>query len=105
MKVRQLSRRRTPDVRVMNVLANNYIQLMQRCGMSKRGCFCSKSYEDIFEDTIMIVASDVKAKAMESDKDILDWFCYRYRMVEYQAVNDNRQLREVNYADDKIAKK
>lgn len=105
MKIRQLSSRRIPDVRVLTVLANNYIQLMVRCGVSKRGCFCSKNYEDIFEDTIMIVASDDKAKAMSDDKDILDWFCFRYKMVEYQAVRDNRQLREVSYADDKIAEK
>ena len=105
MKIRQLSRRRTPDARVLNVLARNYIQLMIRCGVSKRGCFCSKSYEDIFEDTIMIVASDTKAKGMMEDKDILDWFCFRFKMVEYQAVRDNRQLREVSYADDKIAEK
>ena len=29
----------------------------------------------------------------------MNYFCYRFRMIEYQAINDNKQLKEIPYAD------
>jgi len=87
------------DNHVMEVLAGNYDKLKQLCGYRKSGLYCFKSYEDIFEDTILFVAQDKKAASLKSDKEIIDYFCYRYRMIQFQTINDNKQLKEIHYAD------
>jgi len=89
----------TADNHVMEVLAGNYDKLKQLCGYRKSGLYCSKSYEDIFEDTILFVAQDTKAASLKSDKEIIDYFRYRYRMIQYQTINDGKQLKEIHYAD------
>ncbi len=83
----------------MEVIASNYKLLMSRCNIMRQGYFCSKTYEDIFEDTVLYVSTDVKASKLKTDKEIIDWFCYRFRMLEYQTINDNKELREIGYAD------
>ena len=84
---------------MMEVLAGNYDKLTQLCGYKKSGLYCSKSYEDIFEDTILFVAQDTKAASLKSDKEIIDYFRYRYRMIQFQTINDSKQLKEIYYAD------
>ncbi len=83
----------------MDMIARNYNRLKQLCSYRTSGLYYSKSYEDIFQDTILLVSQDEKASTLSSDKELTDYFCYRFRMIEYQAVNDNKQLKEIPYAD------
>ncbi|WP_259324214.1 hypothetical protein [Bacteroides thetaiotaomicron] len=85
--------------KVMDMIAHNYDKLKQLCGYRTSGLYCSKSYEDIFQDTILFVSQDEKASTLSSDKELMNYFCYRFRMIEYQAINDNKQLKEIPYAD------
>lgn len=87
------------DSKVMEVIARNYNLLMQLCNCHSQGLFCSKSYEDLFQDTVLFVSQDEKASALSTEKELIDYFCYRFRMIKYQAVNDNKQLKEIPYAD------
>lgn len=83
----------------MSVIAHNYNRLKQLCGYRSSGLYCSKSYEDIFQDTVLLVSQDEKASTLSSENELIDYFRYRFRMIEYQAINDNKQLKEMPYAD------
>ena len=87
------------DPKVMAVLADNYNHLKQLCSYRSHGLFCSKSYEDLFQDTILFVSQDNKASTLSSEQEIIDYFYYRFRMIEYQATNDHKLLKEIPYAD------
>ena len=84
---------------VMTTIARNYEHLKQLCCYRSHGLFCSKSYEDIFQDTVLFVSQDEHASSLSSDKDLIDYFRYRFQMIEFQAINDNKQLKEIPYAD------
>ena len=79
------------------MIAQNYECLKSLCNHD-HGLFCSKSHEDLFHDTVLFVSQDEKAPT-SSDKDLIDYFCYRFRMIEYQTINDNKLLKEIPYAD------
>ncbi|MEG1838464.1 MAG: hypothetical protein RR220_04145, partial [Bacteroidaceae bacterium] len=64
----------------------------------KHGCFASRSYEDIFEDTIIYIIRDPKALTLSRDADIIDLFIKRYRMIEFQTIKDSIQNKEVHHA-------
>lgn len=81
----------------MTMIAHNYERLKSLCSHG-HGLFCSKNYEDLFQDTILFVSQDEKAPT-SSDKALIDYFCYRFRMIEYQTINDNKLLKEIPYAD------
>lgn len=85
--------------KVIAAIARNYDRLKELCGYRSHGLFCSQSHEDIFQDTVLFVSQDKKASTLSTDKELLDYFCYRYRMIEYQIINDNKQLKEIPYAD------
>lgn len=85
--------------KVMATIAHNYDHLKQLCGYRASGLYCSKSYEDVFQDTVLLVSQDEKASTLSSEKELIDYFCYRFRMIEFQAINDNKQLKEIPYAD------
>ena len=91
-------KRGSPDPRVLDVIALHYSVLRDRCNCRKWGLYCSKSYEDIFQDTVVFVSCDNKAHHLP-EIELIDYFCYRYVMLLYQAVNDNKELKETNYAD------
>jgi hypothetical protein len=69
------------------------------CVSHGQGLYCSKSKEDLFQDTVVFVSQDEKASSLSTDKELIDYFCYRFRMIEYQAINDNKLLKEIPYAD------
>ena len=83
----------------LNVIGRNYDRLRALCNSDKRGCYCSKSYEDIFQDTIMYVAHDLSSFNLTNDEEVIEHFIYRFRMIEFQTINDNKMLKEVMYAD------
>lgn len=83
----------------MVTIAHNYDTLKVLCGYRASGLYCSKSYEDIFQDTVLLVSQDDKASSLSSDEELIDYFCYRFRMIMFQAIHDNKQLKEIPYAD------
>lgn len=83
----------------LEVIAKNYNKLRSLCNSSSRGCYCSKSYEDIFQDTVLYVAHDLSSFNMTSEGEIVELFVYRYKMIEFQTINDNKIMKEVAYAD------
>ena len=85
--------------KVMAMIASNYKQLKQLCADHSHGLYCSKDNEDIYQDTVLFVSLDEKASSLSTDKELIDHFCYRFRMIEYQAINDNKLLKEIPYAD------
>lgn len=85
--------------KAFDVISRNYSKLKELCNYNDRGCYCSKSYEDIFQDTILFVVHDSEALDLETDEEIIKHFLYRYKMVEFQTINDNKMLKEVKYAD------
>lgn len=82
----------------MKAIARNYDKLKELCGYRDYGCYCSKSYEDMFQDTVMFVAQDKDAVGM-NDSELIKHFCYRFKMIEFQTINDNKLLKETPYAD------
>lgn len=91
--------------KVMAMIAHNYDRLKLLCGYRASGLYCSKSYEDVFQDTVLLVSQDEKASTLSSEKELIDYFCYRFRMILFQAINDNKLLKEIPYADYLQAKK
>lgn len=83
----------------LQVIARNYDKLRALCNSSDRGCYCSKSYEDIFQDTILYVVHDLSSFNMTRDEEVIDLFLYRYKMIEFQTINDDKMNKEVAYAD------
>lgn len=83
----------------LDVIGRNYRKLKALCNSGKNGCYCSKSYEDIFQDTILYVAHDLSSFNMTRDEEVIELFLYRYRMIEFQVINDNKMIKEVAYAD------
>ena len=83
---------------VMQAIARNFERLKQVCGYRTFGCYCSQSYEDMFQDTVLVVSMDERAVAM-TDAELVDFFAYRFKRTEYQTINDNKMLKEMPYAD------
>ena len=87
------------DKRVMSMIVRNYDKLKDLCIYRSHGLLCSKSYEDIFHDAILFVSQDKKASLIFSEEELIRYFNYRFRMILYQTINDNKQLKEIPYAD------
>lgn len=85
--------------RIMAMIERNYSKLKELCGYRSYGCFCSKSYEDIFQDTVLYVSQDKRASAINTDKELVEYFHYRFKMIDFQTINDNKLLKEIPYAD------
>ena len=83
----------------LDVISKNYERLKSLCNYNDRGCYCSKSYEDIFQDTILYVIHDKESFNMETEEEIISHFLFRHKMIEFQTINDNKMLKEVKYAD------
>lgn len=91
--------------RVMNVIGRNYNKLREMCGNDVGKLYCSESFEDIFHDTIQFVIQDKSAASLATEGEIIYHFVYRYRMIRFQRIMDDKMLREVEYADYKENKK
>lgn len=83
---------------IINVIAKNYDRLKELCKYHNDILLCSKTSEDLFQDTILHVSQDPKAVIM-SEEELIDYFCYRYKMIKYQAIKDKQQLKEIQYAE------
>lgn len=85
--------------KVLDAVARNYAKLRMLCNCRPYGSYCGKSYEDIFQDTVLYVIQDENVPSLSTDAEIINHFCYRYRMIEYQTINDYKLLKETPYAD------
>lgn len=84
--------------KALDAISKNYSKLKELCNYNKRGCYCSKSYEDIFQDTILYVIHDDDSLNL-NEEEIINHFVYRYNMIEFQTISDNKMMKEVKYAD------
>lgn len=92
------------DKGIMERIAYLYGKLKVACGYKKTGNYCSKSYEDIFQDTVLYVSQDKEARDIQDEKGFIKHFRYRFNMIEYQAIQDNKTERKEEYADYKKEK-
>lgn len=88
----------------MQVIAKNYDYLHERCRTLRTLVYTDYEYDDIFHDAILFVTLDVKAIDIINDKDILEHFCFRFRMIEFDYAHKKKKLKEVDYANDKQTK-
>lgn len=84
--------------KALDAISKNYSKLKELCNYNKRGCYCSKSYEDIFQDTILYVIHDDDSLNL-NEEEIINHFVNRYNMIEFQTISDNKMMKEVKYAD------
>lgn len=85
--------------RALDIIGKNYNKLRAMCNISDRGCYCSKSYEDIFQETILYVVHDKESFAKQTEKELIEYFLYKFKMIEFQTINDDKMLKEVKYAE------
>ena len=84
--------------KALDAISKNYSRLKELCNYNNRGCYCSKSYEDIFQDTILYVIQDDASIGLD-EEGIVKHFVYRYKMMEFQTISDDKMLKEVKYAE------
>lgn len=97
--MRNRNKKSKPYPKVANAISRNYNRLIALCCNGKHGYFDSRSHEDIFQDTVLYTIQDPKANDLQSDAELIGHFIYRYRMIEYQTIQDSRQLKIIHYAD------
>ncbi|MBK5721364.1 hypothetical protein JGH11_10815 [Dysgonomonas sp. Marseille-P4677] len=76
---------------VSSIIAKHYDRLREEFNKGKEGNFGSMSFEDIFQETILYVIQDKTAFNL-SEKEILDHFKYRYKMIQYQIIQDSKLI-------------
>lgn len=87
--------------RVAGIIAKNYDSLNKDLNKGKYGRFSSMSFEDIFHEAILYVIQDRKAFDL-SEQELLKHFKYRYRMVQYQIIQESKLERLVDVTPDNI---
>jgi len=83
---------------VLSLIAKNYARLRDVCNVNSSGIYCSRSKEDIFGDTVLLVSRDEGTSVM-TEKELIEHFKYRYNMILYQNVHNEKKRKGVNYAD------
>ncbi len=87
--------------RVAQIISENYQLLRVRCARAfRRGPY---SLEDVIQETVIYVITDPQAAAIGDDNDVIDYFVFKFKMVAFQTMRDNRKM--LRYADDKKVKK
>lgn len=84
---------------VAESVGRNYHKLRALCFRQSQACFDSRGYDDIFQNTVLYVIQDPESLGCKTDGALIEHFLYRYRMIEFQTVNDAQQLKKVTYAD------
>ena len=80
------------SVRVMEVIASHYNELKQRLCPFEYGNYSGRSTEDIFSDTIIMLIQDEAVASLKTDIEILKMFEYRFNLVSFQVVRDNKEV-------------
>lgn len=84
---------------IAEIIGRNFKKLHALCFRENIGYFDSRNYEDIFQDTVIYVIQDTMSLTCKTDSDLIQHFLYRYRMIEYQAIQDAKQIKTIPYAD------
>lgn len=84
---------------VMAAVARNYDRLKRLCAVGGHGIYGGEGFEDIFQDTVLYVIQDSASATLQSDDQIVEHFLYRFNMIKFQRINDDKARREVEYAD------
>lgn len=84
---------------VAKIIGRNYSRLQSLCHIGNYGLFGSRSYEDIFQDTVIYVIHDKEANKIATDEALITHFRRRFEMIKYQTIQDAKQLKEKPYAD------
>lgn len=79
------------SVKVLEVIAKHYNELKQQLCPIAYGNYAGRSTEDIFSDTICVVIQDETAKNLKTDDEILKLFEYRFKLVSFQVIKDNKE--------------
>ena len=75
---------------VMRVLGDNYNLLKSRINESDLyENIDGRTLEDVFEECILYVSQDVKAKRL-SEKKLIAHFLYRYNMLRFKAMRSKK---------------
>lgn len=77
--------------RVASVIAKHYDKLRVEFDKGKDGNFGSMSFEDIFHESILYIIQDKTAFNL-SEQEILEHFRYRYKMIQYQIIQDSKLI-------------
>jgi hypothetical protein len=83
---------------VLNLISDNYYKLRAFCGVTKSDNYIGRTEEDIFEDTILIVSSDEESSKM-SEKELMDFFKYRYNMVKFRNAQNYKMRMEIPFSE------
>lgn len=84
---------------IAEIIGRNFKKLHALCFRENAGYFDSRNYEDIFQDTVIYVIQDTMSLTCKTDSDLIQHFLCRYRMIEYQAIQDAKQINTILYAD------
>lgn len=79
------------SAKVLNVIASHYNELKRKLCPIAYGNYAGRSTEDIFSDAICVVIQDEAAKELVTNADILKFFEYRFKMVSFQVIKDNKE--------------
>ncbi len=101
MRNRYKKTKHYPDV--ASAIARNYNKLRAICH-KQHGCYESRSYEDIFQDTILFVIQDKESLKCNTDESLVEHFVHRYKMIEYQTIHDSYNIKTIPYAEHLQAK-
>ncbi len=93
------NKKNKPSSHVAEAIGRNYSRLMALCYRGTHGNFDSQSFEDIFQEAVIFVIHDPTAAKFRTDEELIRHFAYRYRMIEFQIIQDANQLKETLYAD------
>ena len=77
----------------MAVIARNYNSLKSALVSDIEINVSGRSYEDIFEDTILFVYGDCKAENITDEAAILEHFKYRFKMIRFKAFAESKEKR------------
>jgi hypothetical protein len=91
------TRKDYPEIAVM--IARHYDRLYEVCDVSKCRNYGSLTIEDIFSETIMYVIHDPDALKHVDVEAFIKHFQYRFKLIEFRAVQEAKQLNEISYAN------
>ena len=77
---------------VIAVIARNYNSLKSALVSDVEINISGRSYEDIFEDTILFIASDPAASSIKVEAAILDHFKYRFKMIRFRVFANSKEI-------------
>ncbi len=83
---------------VAEAIGRNYAHLYALCCHGKSCYYHSRDVEDIFQDTVVYVIRDKEA-LNKLNSDFISHFLHRFRMIEFQTMQDARELKAKQYAN------